>query len=53
MDQDIYELLEIPKERHFTRRNSSGKPSVTFLGNEHVKGFLLVKCRSFGISKSS
>lgn len=39
MDQDIYELLEIPKERHFTRRKSSGKPSVSFLGNEHVKGF--------------
>ena len=39
MDQDIYELLEIPKERHFTRGKSSGKPSVSFLGNEHVKGF--------------
>lgn len=39
MDQDIYELLEIPKERHFTRRNSSEKPSVSFLGNEHLKGF--------------
>ena len=33
MDQDIYELLEIPKERHLSRRNSSGK----HLGNDRVK----------------
>ena len=33
MDQDIYELLEIPKERHLSRRNSSGK----LLGNDRVK----------------